>query len=100
MCVYGIKHDPMVHGMYRQNATTNPRGKEKQRKRPRKRCINNATETDQREKEKLSNERDIWIVIKIIMSRSFITGQALLKPVAAFPVRADAHFVRASLTQP
>lgn len=32
MYVYGIKHDPMVHGMYRQNATTNPRGKEKQKK--------------------------------------------------------------------
>jgi len=32
MYVYGIKHDPMVHGMYRQHATTNPRGKEKRKK--------------------------------------------------------------------
>jgi len=29
LCMYKVsKHDPMVHSMYRQNATTNPREKE------------------------------------------------------------------------
>jgi hypothetical protein len=32
MHVYGIKHDPMVHGMYRQNATTIPEEKKNKRK--------------------------------------------------------------------
>jgi hypothetical protein len=46
MYVYGIKQDPMVHGMQLQI----PEEKKKKRKRPRKRCINNVTVTDQRKK--------------------------------------------------